>query len=97
MESGTCGVWIVDNQGKQSVKVFIGVAHTFHSNAGSWAQQKFSVTSQIVNILVFAVYKVSLTGTQHCLRSSKAVIDNAHTNGHGCVPASGRWDLACGQ
>lgn len=57
----------------------------------------FSVKSLIVNILVFAVHKVSLTGTQHCLCSSKAAIDNAYTNGHGCVPASGRWDLACGQ
>lgn len=30
LENSTCGVGTADNQGKQSIKVYIGIAPTFH-------------------------------------------------------------------
>lgn len=30
-ENSTCGVGTVGSEGKQSIKVYIGLAHTFHT------------------------------------------------------------------
>lgn len=48
--------------------------------------QTFSIKDQMVNILGFASYKVSVTTTQvsHC--HTKATIDDTSTNGCGSVP-----------
>lgn len=48
------------------------------------SQQTFSVKSQVVNILGFVKHTVSLTTTEHCPCSMKAVIDTTYVNGHGC-------------
>lgn len=92
LENCTRGVGIVDHQGNQSIKVYRGIAPALHTlsiaGLGRCFFFFFSGTSQIVNILVFAVHKVSLRVTQHCSGSSETARDNAQTNGHGRVPVN---------
>lgn len=50
--------------------------------------QTFSIKDQLVNILGFAGYTVSVTTIQLCLYSMKTAIDRTYMNECGYVPSS---------
>jgi hypothetical protein len=52
----------------------------------SWGLKTSSAKSQMVHILGFEGYLVSVSTTQFCCYNSKAATDNMQTNGCGCVP-----------
>ena len=63
LENITCGAGIVDNQGKQQIKVYIKIARAFHRLSITGVSIRFSVKGPIVNTLDFAGHKGSVTIT----------------------------------
>lgn len=55
----------------------------------------FFVKGQIVNILDFVSYMVSVATTQLCRCSAKVAIDDTETKGHGCVPITLYFSKTC--
>lgn len=54
LERSTCGVGIIGNQGKQSLRFYKRITYVFHGLSKAGVSKCFSVKGQIVNVLGLA-------------------------------------------